>query len=91
MAIYWKEQNRRYKVTQREKSTGTMSCPSCRGALRTRSYRQGQKILMCPACGFSIHPADILNGPDLRLTKNKMLVKPSLDTIGNVPLVRQVR
>lgn len=60
IALYWKDSKRRYKVTQKEKEQGKVSCPRCKGFLKPRVYRQGQRVLACRTCGFSIHPADCL-------------------------------
>ncbi len=60
LSMYWKDSNRKYRVTQREKTTGKLECPRCNGVVKPRVYRQGQKILMCSSCGFSIHPEDLL-------------------------------
>lgn len=59
LAIYWKDSNRRYRITQREKSTGKITCPRCGGLLKPRTYRKGSRMLQCKACGFSIHPRDV--------------------------------
>jgi ribosomal protein L37AE/L43A len=59
-ALYWKDNKRRYKVTQREKETGSVCCPRCKGTMKPRIYRQGQRVLMCRTCGFSIHPRDLV-------------------------------
>lgn len=59
MAIYWKDQNRRYKVTQQEAKSGKVFCPRCKGNLKPRVFRQGEKVLACRSCGFSIHPSDL--------------------------------
>lgn len=58
-AIYWKDQKRRYKVTQQEAKSGKVSCPRCKGLLKPRVFRQGERVLSCKGCGFSIHPADL--------------------------------
>lgn len=60
LAIYWRSTNRQYKVTKREKSSGSLYCPRCGSPLKPRIYRQGKKVLQCRMCGFSIHPADLL-------------------------------
>lgn len=59
LAIYWKDGKRRYKVTQKEKSSGKIVCPRCKGMLKPRVYRAGRRVLQCLKCGFSIHPKDI--------------------------------
>jgi hypothetical protein len=59
LAIYWKDSKRRYKVTQKERQSGILFCPRCRGTLKPRAYRQGRRILSCKSCGFSIHPKDV--------------------------------
>jgi hypothetical protein len=61
LALYWKDPKRRYKTTQKEKQTGQYSCPRCKGALKPRVYRHGGRVMLCKACGFSIHPKDIMN------------------------------
>jgi ribosomal protein L37AE/L43A len=60
VSLYWKDTKRKYRVTQREKSSGKVVCPRCKGLLKPRTYRAGQKVLLCRTCGFSIHPEDIL-------------------------------
>lgn len=62
LAIYWKDSNRRYRVTQKEKASGVFICPRCKGGMKPRTYRQGQKVLACRSCGFSIHPEDLIHG-----------------------------
>jgi hypothetical protein len=59
VAIYWKNNKRRYKVTQQEKSSGKVSCPRCKGLLKPRVYRAGKKVLQCQDCSFVIHPKDL--------------------------------
>jgi hypothetical protein len=61
IALYWSDPKRRYKVTKKEKSTGKYACPRCKGMLRPRVFRQGQKTLNCKTCGFCIHPEDLLH------------------------------
>lgn len=58
-AIYWKDTTRRYKVTKRERASGVFYCPRCRNVLKPRTYRSGQKILLCSDCKFGIHPRDL--------------------------------
>ncbi len=60
LAIYWKDNKRRYKTTQQEKNSNKFGCPRCKGILKPRVYRQGRRILLCKTCGFSIHPRDLL-------------------------------
>jgi ribosomal protein L37AE/L43A len=60
LAIYWHDPKRRYRVTQKEKNSGVLSCPRCRRPLKLRTYRQGQKALQCRNCGFTIHPRDLI-------------------------------
>lgn len=59
LAIYWNGGKRKYKVTKKEVDSGKLSCPRCRDLLRPRTYRAGQRVLMCTKCGFSIHPKDL--------------------------------
>lgn len=59
LALYWKDSNRRYRVTQKEKSSGQVACPRCKNPLKPRVYRQGQRVLSCRTCGFTIHPEDL--------------------------------
>jgi len=59
LAIYWKDNTRKYKVTKREKASGRKYCPRCKSELKPRIYRQGQKILTCKTCGFAISPEDL--------------------------------
>lgn len=61
LAIYYKDNNRRYKVTNREKASGKFTCPRCKTVLKPRTYRQGKKILLCQSCGFSISPKDLVH------------------------------
>lgn len=60
MGIYWKNNKRQYKITKKERESGKIICPSCKGIMKHRTYRQGQKVLQCRTCGFSIHPADLI-------------------------------
>jgi len=60
VAIYWKDSKRRYKITQKEKASGKISCPRCKAMMKPRVYRQGRKVLQCDGCGFSIHPKDLV-------------------------------
>ncbi len=59
MAIYWVDPKRQYRVTQREKNSGVLACPRCKGTLKPRVYRQGKRILACKSCGFTISPRDV--------------------------------
>ena len=72
LAIYWKDSKRRYRTTQKEKSSGKLKCPRCGGILKPIVYRHGNKIFQCRGtpkagdtdksnggCGFSVHPADV--------------------------------
>lgn len=59
LALYWKDSNRRYRVTQKEKSSGKVACPRCKNTLKPHVYRQGQRVLTCRTCGFTIHPEDL--------------------------------
>lgn len=59
MAIYWVDPKRQYRVTQKEKNVGVLSCPRCKGTLKPRVYRQGKRILACRQCGFTISPRDL--------------------------------
>lgn len=64
-ALYWKDSGRKYKVTKKEKDSGVLFCPSCRGKLKARVYRKQKKCLQCADCGFSISPKDLVweSGP----------------------------
>jgi predicted nucleic acid-binding Zn ribbon protein len=59
MAIYWVDPKRQYRVTQKEKNGGVLSCPRCKGVLKPRVYRQGKRVLCCKGCGFTISPRDL--------------------------------
>lgn len=60
-AIYWKDTNRRYKVTQQERESGKLKCPRCGSLpLKPKVYSQGKRILNCKSCGFSITPHDLV-------------------------------
>lgn len=59
MAIYWVDPKRQYRVTKKERNVGVLSCPRCKGSLKPRVYRQGQRILACKQCGFTISPKDL--------------------------------
>jgi hypothetical protein len=61
IAIYWKNNKRRYKVTQREKSSGNIQCPRCKAQLKPGVYRAGKRVLRCNGCSFIIHPSDIVS------------------------------
>lgn len=60
LAIYWRDNNRKYRVTKKEKDSGVIVCPRCKGGMKPRTYRQGQRVLSCKSCGFSIHPEDLV-------------------------------
>ncbi|HEY8097821.1 MAG TPA: hypothetical protein VIE65_17320 [Methylobacter sp.] len=60
LALYWKDNNRRYKVTKREKASGKFICPRCKGVLKPRTYSHGKRCLQCRTCGFSISPQDLV-------------------------------
>ena len=60
LALYWKDSGRKYKVTRRERHTGALTCPRCRGAMKPRTYRHQKKCLQCRGCGFAISPKDLL-------------------------------
>lgn len=59
-ALYWKDSGRKYKVTKREKDTGSIMCPRCRSAMKARTYRHQKKCLQCSGCGFAISPKDLI-------------------------------
>lgn len=61
LAIYRKDNLRRYKVTQSEKSLGVLFCPRCREKMKPRTHRQGKKVLLCRSCGFCISPKDLVH------------------------------
>lgn len=60
LAIYWKDNKRKYRVTKKERDSGVVICPRCKGGMKPRTYRQGQRVLSCKSCGFSIHPEDLV-------------------------------
>lgn len=60
LSIYWKDKQRKYKVTQKEHATGRYQCARCRGIMTPRTYTHGQRVLMCKTCGFTIHPSDLI-------------------------------
>lgn len=60
VAIYWKDNGRRYKVTQKEKDSRKLLCPRCKGVLKPRVYRQGKNCMQCKGCGFTISPKDLV-------------------------------
>ncbi len=60
LAIYWKNNKRKYRVTQRELKTGVLQCPRCKNSLKPRVYRQGNRVFQCKTCGFTIHPKDCI-------------------------------
>jgi len=67
LAIYWKDNSRRYKVTKREKESGDLYCPRCakdkdgnRSVLKPRTYRQNKRVYSCAKCGFHISPKDLI-------------------------------
>jgi predicted RNA-binding Zn-ribbon protein involved in translation (DUF1610 family) len=88
LSIYWKDSNRRYKVTKREKSTNNLTCPRCKGKLRPRKYRQDKQIMQCKDCGFTISPKDLIwdevqTGEDVLLDGGLQL--PVEDREGQLP------
>lgn len=86
IAIYWKDSNRRYKVTQREMKSGKRTCPRCGSLsmLKPTKYRHQAQVLNCRSCGFSIHPRDLVypkgfkpNSPaPVQVTPSPMGYKP---------------
>lgn len=61
VAIYWKDTNRRYKVTNKERAEGKLKCPRCGTTpMKPRAYRHGKKVLCCKSCGFTISPKDLV-------------------------------
>jgi hypothetical protein len=60
LAIYWKDNSRRYKVTKREKSTNQLTCPRCKGVMKPRKYSKDKHCMQCKGCGFSISPQDLI-------------------------------
>lgn len=60
VAIYWKDNSRRYKVTKREKSTNQLTCPRCKGVMKPRKYEKDKHCMQCKQCGFSISPQDLI-------------------------------
>ncbi len=60
LAIYYHDNKRRYRVTQKEKDSKKILCPRCKGILKPRVFRQGKRLLTCNSCGFSISPVDLV-------------------------------
>lgn len=60
LAIYYKDNKRRYRVTNKEKTSGRLICPRCKSYLKPRTYRQGKKVFLCKQCGFTISPQDLI-------------------------------
>lgn len=60
LALYWKDSGRKYKVTKRERQTGSITCPRCHDPMKPRTYRHQKKCLQCRGCGFTISPKDLL-------------------------------
>jgi len=60
LAIYYKDNKRKYRVTNKEKSIGRLTCPRCKSPLKPRTYRQGKKVFLCKSCGFTISPKDLI-------------------------------
>lgn len=61
VSIYYKDNQRHYKVTKSEKNSGKLKCPRCGGTrMKPRTYRQGKKLIQCRDCGFSISPKDLV-------------------------------
>lgn len=60
LALYWKDGGRKYKVTKRERDSGSLSCPRCRNSLKPRTYRHQKRVLQCRGCGFTISPKDLI-------------------------------
>jgi len=59
LALYWKDNKRKYRTTQKEKQTGALTCPRCKGILKPRVFSHGKRVLSCKGCGFSISPLDV--------------------------------
>ena len=60
IGLYWRDHKRKYKTTQREKTTNTLNCPRCKGVLKPRVYKHGGKVMLCKGCGWAINPSDIV-------------------------------
>lgn len=60
VGLYWKDPKRKYKTSLKEKSTGKLGCPRCKGELKDRVFQHGGKVKLCKGCGFVINPADII-------------------------------
>lgn len=63
-AIYWAEQNRRYKATKEEMDTSDYKCPRCSISFKNTAYKRQDgknvKLLACPECLFLIKPSDLI-------------------------------
>jgi len=90
LAIYWKDNSRRYKVTKREKESGELYCPRCakdkdgqRSILKPRTYRQNKRVWSCSKCGFHISPKDLIASKLLKIAtelgKNNSLLSYELE------------
>lgn len=75
LAIYWREQNRRYQATKSERNTKRFSCPKCHDIMKPLRYRFRQSIQQCPVCGFSIHNDDIIMNAGPIVTPAPILVE----------------
>lgn len=66
-SIYWASQDRKYKMTRSEDSSGQMTCPKCSGHLKRAVYKRedgaSTKLYGCQECLFLIREDDILNHP----------------------------
>lgn len=60
LAIYWKDSNRKYKVTKQEQESGKLACPRCKSTLKSRVYKHGGKLFQCASCGFCIKQSDLI-------------------------------
>jgi len=75
-AIYWQEKNRKYRVSQGERDSGSFHCPRCketilRDAIYKREEGQSVRLLGCPSCLFLVKKEDLLgvesSAPDLEV------------------------
>ena len=65
-AAYWVAQNRQYRATSGDITSGKPSCPKCATAMRRTTYRMEKgakhKVFACPKCLKIVDPGSML-GP----------------------------
>jgi flagellin-specific chaperone FliS len=70
-ALYWKNKDRKYSLSQDEMNSKTYICPSCKSPLSKKTYKMRAKLYVCtnPDCLFMIKKDDIVGLAASKLIK----------------------